>query len=227
MKCAKRKREKYGPKRGEMNDKNPEGGSSIGNAWNERMRLIRLRRKREHWRFRDELAVIPRWLVIALIVVFVVAQIVAMLINLFGVANNGAVWPAGYGPVVASLALAGCVTLVALFLFPWILLLGYVNRDAKRRGMNSALWTIVCIILMPAYAALGFIIYFLMREPLPYACPKCGAMVGPRFNFCPNCRCDLRPSCPNCGREIVEDDKYCAFCGHNLADKAEPQRSAS
>ncbi len=210
-----------------MNDKESRTGGGISSAWNDRMRLIRLRRKRERWRFRDELAVIPRWIVIALIVVFVIAQIVAMVINLSGVANNGAIWPDGYSPVVASLALAGLVTLGAIFIFPWILLLGYVNHDAKRRGMNSALWTIVCIILMPAYCLLGFIIYFLVREPLPYTCSKCGATVGPRFNFCPNCRCDLHPSCPNCGHEIVESDKFCAFCGHDRAKRAASPPAAS
>ncbi|MGH9715136.1 MAG: hypothetical protein ACRD4R_00170, partial [Candidatus Acidiferrales bacterium] len=107
-----------------MNDKESRTGGGISSAWNDRMRLIRLRRKRERWRFRDELAVIPRWIVIALIVVFVIAQIVAMVINLSGVANNGAIWPDGYSPVVASLALAGLVTLGAIFIFPWILLLG-------------------------------------------------------------------------------------------------------
>ncbi|MGH9687941.1 MAG: double zinc ribbon domain-containing protein [Candidatus Acidiferrales bacterium] len=202
-----------------MNDKESRTSGGISSTWNERMRLIRLRRKREHWRFRDELAVIPRWIVIALIVVFVIAQLLAALINLFGLANNGAIWPEGHSPLVASLALVGFITLVAVFTFPWILLLGYVNRDAKRRDMNSALWTIVCIILMPAYVLLGFIIYFLVREPLPYTCPKCGATVGPRFNFCPNCRCDLHPSCPNCGHEIVESDKFCAFCGHDRTEK--------
>lgn len=210
-----------------MNGKESGTGGGISSAWNERMRLIRLRRKREHWRFRDELAVIPRWIVIALIVVFVIALILATLINLYGVANNGGIWPEGYSPLVASLALAGMVTLGAVFVFPWILLLGYVNRDAKRRGMNSALWTIVCIILMPAYFLLGFIIYFLVREPLPYTCPKCEATVGPRFNFCPNCRCDLHPSCPNCGHEIVESDKFCAFCGHERTEKVASPPAAS
>lgn len=209
-----------------MNGKETGTSGGITSAWNERMRLIRLRRKKERWRFRDELKVIPRWLVITLAVIFVIAQIVAMAINLSGVANNGVVWPQSDHIVISSLALAGLVTVGAAFLFPWILLLGYVNRDAKRRGMNSALWTLVCIILMPAYIALGFIIYFLVREPLPYACPKCAAMVGPRFNFCPNCRCDLHPSCPNCRREIVENDKFCPYCGHDLTAQLATQATS-
>lgn len=209
-----------------MNGKEPGIGGGISGAWNERMRLIRLRRKRERWRFRDELRVIPRWLVIALAVVYAIALTLGLLINYYGVANNGVMWPYSDKPVLSSLASAGAITLGALFIFPWILLLGYVNRDAKRRGINSALWTLVCIILMPAYVALGFIIYFLVREPLPYACPKCGATVGPRFNFCANCRCDLHPSCPNCRREVVENDKFCACCGHDLAASAASQLPA-
>jgi Double zinc ribbon len=210
-----------------MNGKESGSGGSISNAWNERMRLIRLRRKREHWRFRDELKVIPPWLVITLIVIFVIAEIVALSIDLSGVANNGVIWPVSNNPALSALAMAGLVALCATFLSPWILLLGYVYRDAKRRGMNAALWTILCIILMPAYVALGFIIYFLVREPLPYVCPKCGAMVGPRFNFCASCRCDLHPSCPSCKREIVENDKFCPFCGHDLAANASAAPPAS
>lgn len=146
--------------------------------------------------------------------------------NLYGASNNGVMWPLPTNPIVSSLAVAGLVAVVSLVMAPWILMVGYVNRDAKRRGMNSALWTLLCIVLMPAYLAVGFIIYFLVREPLPYACPKCGSMVGPRFNFCPSCRCDLRPSCPNCKREIVENDKFCAYCGHDLAAPAAPQPMA-
>lgn len=206
-----------------MNGKEEGIGAGVSNAWNERMRLIRLRRKKEQWRFRDELKLIPKWLVATVTVLFLIAVIVAILANLSGVANNGAVWPTkDTNPVLASLAMAGMVTVVAAFLVPWILMIGYVNRDAKRRGMNSALWTLLCIVLMPAYLAVGFIIYFLVREPLPYACPKCGSMVGPRYNFCPSCRCNLRPSCPNCKREIVESDKFCAYCGHDLAAPAAP-----
>jgi hypothetical protein len=94
---------------------------------------------------------------------------------------------------------------------------GYVNKDAKRRGMSSALWTLVVLVFVPGYLVLGFIIYLLMREPLPYQCPQCAATVGARFNFCPNCKCNLHPSCPNCKHEVGEADKYCAYCGQDLA----------
>ncbi|HUI73993.1 MAG TPA: zinc-ribbon domain-containing protein [Candidatus Acidoferrum sp.] len=198
-------------------------GQGIYSSWNERMRLIRLRRKKERPRFREELKVIPRWLVWFFASLFVIAQIVALLINLSGVGNDGRIWPdelAGH-PVLASLALAGIVTGAALVLSSFFFLLGYVYRDAKRRGMNPPLWTLVCLLLAWPFFAIGFIIYFLVREPLPYPCPRCGNLVGPRFNFCSNCKCNLHPSCPNCNREIAETDKFCPYCAQELSTSAE------
>jgi hypothetical protein len=95
-------------------------------------------------------------------------------------------------------------------------MIAYVNRDAKRRGMSSGLWTLLVVVLSPAYLLVGFIIYFLMREPLPYNCPQCSATVGPRFNYCPNCKCNLHPACPQCKREVVEGDKFCPYCAQEL-----------
>jgi hypothetical protein len=82
--------------------------------------------------------------------------------------------------------------------------------------MSAGLWTFLVIVLSPAYFAIGFILYFLMRTPLPYACPQCGKMVGARFNYCPNCKCNLHPSCPQCKQEVAEDDKYCPNCAYDL-----------
>jgi ABC-type Fe3+ transport system permease subunit len=192
------------------------------NSFNERMRLIRFRRKREKLRFWDEFKLVPRWLVVVVILLFILAQVIAYIVNTQGLTNNGQIFPPELRnePALASLALAGIITLVALVLGASLFLFGYVNRDAKRRGMNSTLWTLLVILLFPAYFALGFIIYFLMREPLPYPCPQCGNTVGARFNFCPSCKCNLYPSCPQCKREVVETDKFCPYCGNDLKTAA-------
>ena len=188
------------------------------NSFNERMRLIRFRRKRENLRFWDEFKLVPRWLVVVVILLFILAQVIAYTVNSKGLANNGEMFPPELknDPVLASLALAGIITGIALVIAPFLFLFGYVNRDAKRRNMNSTLWTLLVIVLFPAYLAVGFIIYFLMREPLPYPCPQCGNAVGARFNFCPNCKCNLFPSCPQCKREVAESDKFCPNCGNDL-----------
>src|SRR6266480_3365854 len=50
-----------------------------------------------------------------------------------------------------------------------------------------------------------------MRAPLAYPCPACGNIVGARFNFCPNCKCNLYRSCPQCKREVAETDEFCLY----------------
>ena len=194
----------------------------VTSSFNERMRLIRLRRKKENLRFRDEFRIIPRWLIVLVIVLFLLAQGIALLVNLSAPQRGDQIFPPElkYDPVLASLALAGIVSAVSLVLAAFIFLIAYVNRDAKRRGMHVALWTLLALLLSWPFPFLGVIIYFLLREPLPYPCPACGNSVGARFNFCPNCKCNLHPSCPQCKREIAETDKFCPYCGNDLKTAA-------
>jgi hypothetical protein len=204
-----------------------ERGQGVSNAWNERMRLIRLRRKKERPRFLQELRIVPKWLVWMLFTLFVVAQVLGLLINLSGAGNNGKLFPNELADhtVLASLALAGIITAVATAISAILLMLGYVYCDAKRRDMNPALWTLLVVILTPSLGFTGLVIYLLVREPLPYPCPQCTTPVGPRFNFCPNCKCNLQPSCPNCKREIAETDKFCPYCAQDLVSKGEIGKS--
>jgi hypothetical protein len=197
----------------------------------ERKRLNRLRRKKENLRFWTEFRIIPRWLMVLVAFLYVLALFIAITVNLAQryTPNGNEMFPPElrYDPVLASLALAGLVTLVSFFLATLIFLIAYVNRDAARRGMNATLWTILVIILSPAWGFIGFVIYYLMREPLPYPCPQCGATVGARFNFCPNCKCNLHPSCPQCKHEVAELDKFCPNCGNDLKQTVAPDSLAS
>jgi len=192
----------------------------ITESFQERKRLNQLRRRKEKLRFWDEFQIIPRWLVVLVVVLYVMALVIAVSVNLAQRHNpdGNYMFPPELrdNPALASLALAGLVTATSLTLAILIFLIAYVNRDAKRRGMNSALWTILVIILLPAWGFIGFVIYFLMREPLPYPCPQCGTSVSARYNFCPNCKCNLHPSCPQCKREVGEMDKFCPHCGNDL-----------
>jgi hypothetical protein len=192
----------------------------VTESWNERRRIIRLRKRKEKLRFWDEFRIIPRWLVATVVLLYVAAMAIATVVNLAAMKNpNGnAMFPPELrnNPLLASLALAGLVTLVSLTMATLIFLVAYVNRDAKRRGMNSGLWTLLVLVLMPGYLVIGFMVYFLMREPLPYNCPQCGTTVGGRFNFCPNCKLNLHPSCPQCKREVAETDKFCPYCAADL-----------
>ncbi|PYT42575.1 MAG: hypothetical protein DMG45_09280 [Acidobacteria bacterium] len=190
----------------------------VTDSFNERKRLIRLRRRKENLRFWQEFGIIPRWLIILVIVLFLAAQAIAFLVNMSAPQRGDQIFPPELrdNPALASLALAGIVTAASLCMAVMIFMIAYVNRDASRRGMSAALWTILVLILLPAWGFIGFVIYFLMREPLPYPCPQCGNTVGARFNFCPNCKCNLHPSCPQCKRETAESDKFCPYCGSDL-----------
>ena len=169
----------------------------------EGVRLVRWRMAHENTRFADEFRIIPRSLKIVAIALFIAGQVVAQAAYIF-FADKG-------DPLIAYLGGAAAATLVLGFL---LLLFGYINRDAKRRGMNPTLWTLIAIFVP---YCIGLVIYFLMREPLPYNCPGCGAVVNARFNFCPDCKHNLRPSCPQCKREVRGEDKYCPYCAQQLA----------
>jgi hypothetical protein len=76
------------------------------------------------------------------------------------------------GPFLA--VLAGAV------IASWILGVGYVNADARRRGMPPILWTLI-VVFIPNL--LGFLLYFALRRPIALPCPQCGqpTMAGQRF----------------------------------------------
>src|SRR6266853_1301001 len=109
--------------------------------------------------------------------------------------------------------------LLGLVAGSFVLFIGYINRDAKRRGMSPVLWTIVAIFIPNA---LGIILYFVLLQPLRSACPQCGNAVQTGFNFCPRCDHKLSPSCPQCQRVVGENDVYCPYCGTSLHNPAEP-----
>jgi ABC-type Fe3+ transport system permease subunit len=194
-------------------------------TFSEKMRRIRFRRNRERTRFRDELKIIPKWLIVTVIVLFLAAEAGFFLGNVvFHQMSNpsGEVFPFPNNVPLSIVSVFSMVLAGAICFSTFLFAVAYVNRDAKRRNMNSALWTILVVVLSPGWMALGFLIYFLMREPLPYNCPQCGATVGARFNYCPNCKCNLQPSCPQCKREVGELDKFCPFCAFELKSPAPP-----
>ena len=100
-----------------------------------------------------------------------------------------------------------------LALAAWVLLIGYINSDAGRRGMGRVLWTFMAI-LVPN--CLGILAYFLVRKPKLQGCPGCGDEVSPDFRFCPKCGFSLAPVCANCGRAINHDYVCCPYCGKTV-----------
>ena len=89
-----------------------------------------------------------------------------------------------------------------------------VYRDAKARGMEPVLWTLVAV-LVPSF--IGLIVYLIVRSNHTAAvCAHCGAAVQDSFVCCPSCGAKLKSVCPACGRPVDDDWKLCAHCGAGL-----------
>jgi hypothetical protein len=114
---------------------------------------------------------------------------------------------AAHWPEIGKLAFSVAAPLIGS---AWVLLIGYVNGDAKRRGMRYVMWTLLAMFIPDA---IGIILYFVLRDPLPITCPGCGASVKSTFTFCPNCSTPLRPTCPQCGRPMERGWRHCPNCG--------------
>jgi magnesium-transporting ATPase (P-type) len=191
----------------------------MSDAWNEKMRMIRFRRKRERSSFREELRILPKWLIWTCVILSFLAMVIGVAVNLHNIKNGGPIFPdesLRNDAVTSCAGLLGVILITSIVLSCLLLTLGYVYRDAKRRGMNGALWTLLVLILAPMYLFIGLVIYLLVRDPLPYTCPQCAAAVSAKFNFCPSCKYNLHPACPKCQQEVSDSDKFCPYCATEL-----------
>lgn len=152
-----------------------------------------------------EVRIIPRWVWALAVVGFLLSQVFFDVV----VARLPNAPPAWARPLLGFLlgVVLGC----------FLLLLGYMNRDAKRRGMSPVLWTLVALLIPNC---LGILLYFILRHPLQSKCPQCENGVRSGFNFCPRCSCKLSPNCPQCQRAVGTSDIYCSYCGISLAQAA-------
>jgi hypothetical protein len=105
----------------------------------------------------------------------------------------------------------------------YVLLLGYVYGDARRRGMNRFLWTLLALFIP---YAVGIILYFVLREPVLVPCPSCGTPARKGHAYCASCGTAVRTICPNCRQPVEAGWRNCALCGHALhPQEAGPQAS--
>ena len=102
---------------------------------------------------------------------------------------------------------------IALIFVPWILLIGYIYADAKRRSMRYAMWTWLAALIPDA---IGIILYFILRDPLPRPCPGCSTPVKSGFVFCPHCGTAMKPRCPNCGHAVEHAWANCRSAARNF-----------
>lgn len=110
-------------------------------------------------------------------------------------------------------------SILTTIFFAYILLLGYIAGDARRRGMRAALWVLLAL-FMPS--AIGILLYFILREPLLRPCPRCGANAKGSFPYCPACGASLAAVCPSCRNAVETGWSHCARCGTQLPEAISP-----
>jgi hypothetical protein len=112
---------------------------------------------------------------------------------------------------VIPVFLMSLIGAVALAVF--VLLVGYVFADSRRRGMNSVLWTLFAIFVP---SGVGIILYFILRDPIPVPCPSCGTPARKAHAYCASCGTAVRASCPQCRQPIEAGWRNCVRCGAPL-----------
>lgn len=181
-------------------------------------------RIKDNWRqranekptFASEFRLVPRWLLQLLCALYVVALAILFWMSIY--MPNLPPFGIAVEPLALKLlAVFGAVTALAICMSAFVMFLGYIGADAKRRGMSPVLWVLVSL-LVPYL--IGAVLYFVVREPLPFQCPHCGRLVNAQFNFCPSCQYNLRPNCPQCRRDIRIGDRFCPHCGFALESTA-------
>jgi RNA polymerase subunit RPABC4/transcription elongation factor Spt4 len=165
-----------------------------------------------HW-LRSQLPWIPR-------PAWIVASMVGLvpLIGLIGFAVIA--WQApGGGPATSLGWIVVPFVILAPLAFLYVLLIGYVYGDARRRGMRQVLWTLLAIFVPNG---IGILIYFLLRQPPQVSCPRCQAQLQPGLSFCPNCGSPMGPACPQCHRLTEAGWSHCGHCGAPLPASSLP-----
>ena len=154
--------------------------------------------------FRSEWDLVPTGARVTAVLVYLA---LAGLVSLAFVVNPTA--GPGRGPLglwsFLDLALIAC-----LFLSLFVLLVGYVWGDAKRRGMNHVLWMLLAIFIPNA---IGIILYFILRDPILMPCPSCQTPARKGHAYCAACGAPVRTACPECKRPVEPTWTHCVECG--------------
>ncbi len=109
--------------------------------------------------------------------------------------------------ILLTLLIAALPILIGIFIY----------KDAKKRGMNAALWTVIGI-LAPGF--IGLIVYLIVRGEHPdLQCFSCGKPVSEAFAVCPYCGTALKEKCANCGYSLEAGWEKCPSCGSDIPEE--------
>ena len=120
--------------------------------------------------------------------------------------------------------MAGTINITIIMLMAVVLILAipvivgcYVYKDAKCRGMDAVLWTVVAV-LVPGL--IGLIIYLIVRgNSADVVCPVCEKESSNTYVRCPHCGNPLKACCKNCNAVIDPSWKLCPQCGTEINEE--------
>ncbi len=159
----------------------------------------------------EELRLIPRWAIGCALVSFALVQYYFWVFL-----PEERHFPSDI-PTLLHLYLTTSVGALAALYF---LMIGYITRDAPRRGMNMRVW-MICVVIP---GGIGAVLYFLLRQPLLERCPSCGTSIESEYHYCPHCSYQVSGCCGRCFASTRITDLYCTRCGHDLASDHPPER---
>jgi Phospholipase_D-nuclease N-terminal len=92
---------------------------------------------------------------------------------------------ANQGAALRTMSIYGSAGLFGgVVITTWLVCLGFVFADARRRAMRPILWVLVAA-LFPHL--LGFLLYFVLRQPIAAPCTHCGQNIPLQQQFCAWC----------------------------------------
>jgi hypothetical protein len=128
---------------------------------------------------RQFLDVVPKSVKIAAAVIAGGGVLIGLVSALTGNFTHGA-----FVPVLAPGIGIGFGLLAGVVIAIWVLGLGYVYADARRRAMPPILWILIAAFIPNL---LGFLLYFALRRPITLPCPHCGRATTVEQRFCSWC----------------------------------------
>ncbi len=165
-------------------------------------------------RFEEEWALVPagaRW--VAVLVFLMFASLMASLFLLPLVVEHE------YRGLLFVFPIFLMTLIGAFFMAVFVLLVGYIYGDARRRAMNQVLWTLLAIFIP---SAVGIILYFILRDPIPVPCPGCGMPARKGHAYCASCGAAVREACPQCRQPLEAGWRNCVRCGAPVVHAAAP-----
>jgi hypothetical protein len=145
------------------------------------------------------LSVVPKAVRISAFILVICGTLVGLMV--------GILWPSiqhrqhyDFGTaMLAAVACAAAGVFLSCLIATWLLCLGYVYGDAQRRAMQSVLWVLVALFVPHL---LGFLLYFVLRQPIASTCSHCGQTISIYQRFCSWCGKPHTPQTPSTSSDV-------------------------